>query len=342
MRKLSAFILGLCCSCVLVGASNAPDEVAEANATTIAQAKTVYVGGMTAGFTLNAGGAQVIGLCDVTAKEGAFSPAGKAGVRAGDLITKAAGIDVRNVADLNEILSKSKGKEVELTLQRGEEEIKIAVSPMQDRVSERYKIGVLIRDSVSGVGTVTYIEKDSKRFASLGHGVSGVNQQPLTMSAGEVFCCNIVGVSKGVRGKAGELRGVFLNEQNLGLAQKQCACGIFGQIDDGFDYQSLPTAYATSEEVRPGKAYIYSTVSGVTPKRYDIEIVKVDKGNRENKNYVIKIVDDELIAATGGIVQGMSGSPIMQNGNVVGAVTHVFVNDPTRGYGISVDKMLEQ
>jgi len=339
MRKLGALFFGvfLCCGATCVGkiSSVSPAFAAENNA------KTVYIGGMTAGFTLNMGGAQVIGLCEVSTKNGSESPAGAAGVRAGDIIMKAAGINVINVADLNEILNKTKGKCIDLTLQRGDEELNVEVQPVQDRVSERYKIGVLIRDSVSGVGTVTYIEKDTKKFASLGHAVSGANMPKLTMRAGDVFCCNIIGVSKGMRGKAGELRGMFLGDKSIGTAKKQCECGIFGQIDDNFDYQSLPTAYASSEEVRPGRASIYSTVSGVSPKEYSIEIVKVDKMNRENKNYVIKITDKDLIGATGGIVQGMSGSPILQNGKMVGAVTHVFINDPTRGYGINIDKMLE-
>ena len=144
-----------------------------------------------------------------------------------------------------------------------------------------------------------------------------------------------------MRGKAGELRGMFLNDKHLGSAEKLCNCGIFGIIDKDFPTSQLMSAVADSSEAKPGDAYIYSTVNGVCPKRYEIEIVKVDKNNKENKNYVIKITDDALIAETGGIVQGMSGSPILQNGKMIGAVTHVFLNDPTRGYGIAIEKMLK-
>jgi stage IV sporulation protein B len=157
-----------------------------------------------------------------------------------------------------------------------------------------------------------------------------------------VYECSIVGIHKGVRGKAGELRGMFLNDKHLGQAEKLCKCGIFGQISSDFVVDELMSAVASSCEAKPGKAYIYSTISGVEPKRYEIEIVKVDRGNKENKNYVLKITDEELIAETGGIVQGMSGSPILQGDRLIGAVTHVFLNDPTRGYGIDIDRMLEK
>ena len=149
-----------------------------------------------------------------------------------------------------------------------------------------------------------------------------------------------MGICKGVRGKAGELRGMFLNDKHFGSAEKLCDCGIFGKISGEFSVTELNSAVADSNGVKPGSAYIYSTVNGVCPQKYEIEIVKVDKLNRENKNYVIKITDDDLISETGGIVQGMSGSPIMQEGRLVGAVTHVFLNDPTRGYGIDIERML--
>ena len=157
-----------------------------------------------------------------------------------------------------------------------------------------------------------------------------------------MFGCSIVGVLKGVRGKAGELKGMFLNEVSFGKAEKLCQCGIYGQINKDYDTSNLESATADSKQVKMGKATIYSTISGIFPQSYDIEIVKVDKNNKENKNYVIKITDDDLIDQTGGIVQGMSGSPILQEGKVVGAVTHVFLNDPTRGYGIDINRMLQE
>jgi stage IV sporulation protein B len=145
-----------------------------------------------------------------------------------------------------------------------------------------------------------------------------------------------------VRGKAGELRGMFISDKQLGNADKLCSCGIFGKINEGFNLENLTQLVASSSAAMPGEAYIYSTVDGVCVERFEIEIVKVDKANKENKNYVIKITDENLIEKTGGIVQGMSGSPIIQQGKLIGAVTHVFLNDPTRGYGIDVETMLKE
>ena len=333
MRKLGVFLLGAISLAFFFNPSVCSAQ---------AEGVSVYVGGMPAGFTLTAGGVQVLGFCDVMTDSGTHSPAANAGMQAGDTILSAAGIDIENVNELNEILNKNKEKTLCLNVRRGGKVIEVEVSPAKDKLSQRYKIGVLIRDGVSGIGTVTYIEKDTGRFGALGHAVSGEGNETLKICDGVVYPCSIVGVSKGIRGKAGELRGLFLAENSLGSAEKLCTCGIYGIINKEFDKKSLKTAIASSDGVKPGKATVYSTVSGETPKEYQIEIVKVDKSNRENKNYVIKIVDDALIEQTGGIVQGMSGSPILQNNHLIGAITHVFVNDPTRGYGISIDEMLAQ
>lgn len=307
-----------------------------------ADEKMVYVGGMSAGFTLKTGGAQVIGTCEVIGENGTACPAQDAGLRAGDCIYKVAGIKVDCISELNEIVNKSQGKALEFEVGRGSETFSVKIQPIKDKTTDRYKIGVLIRDSVSGIGTVTYIDKANGRFGSLGHSVTGENKKEMQISNGTVYECSIVGVCKGVRGRAGELRGMFLNDKELGSAEKLCDCGIFGKISAEFEVDELMSIVASSDTVKPGNAYIYSTVNGVSPKKYDIEIVKVDKNNKDNKNYVIRITDDELISETGGIVQGMSGSPIIQDGKLVGAVTHVFLNDPTRGYGIDIQTMLKE
>lgn len=334
MRKLSVFLMG-----AMLGVSFTLGGTSEVTAA--AEEITVYVGGMSAGFTLKTGGAQVIGLSEVVTQSGIYSPALSAGIKTGDIIQKAGGIRVETIADLNEIVDKSKGKELKIEVVRGGETLHLSIQAVKETGSGRYKIGVLVRESVSGIGTVTYIDKNG-RFGSLGHAVVGENNHEMQISDGMVYECSIVGVSKGVRGKAGELRGMFLNDKHLGNAEKLCACGIFGQISKDFFVDDLTAAVASANEVKPGNAYIYSTVNGVCPKRYEIEIVKVDKHNKENKDYVIKITDDALISETGGIVQGMSGSPILQEGKLVGAVTHVFLNDPTRGYGINIERMLRE
>ncbi len=333
MRRLGIFILGASLSvAVTFGGFNTVNAHAED--------KMVYVGGMSAGFTLKTGGAQIIGISEVLTEEGARSPALKAGLRTGDTIYKVAGIPVQSISDLNEIVGKSKGKSLQFEIGRGEERLTLEVQPVKEKLTDKYKVGVLIRDTVSGIGTVTYIDKDSGRFGSLGHSVTGENHTEMQIYDGKVYECSIVGVNKGVRGKAGELRGMFLSDKQFGNAEKLSECGIFGKISEDFSVNQLTSAVASSYDAKPGKAYIYSTVDGVSPKKYEIEVVKVDKWSKENKNYVIKITDEELIAETGGIVQGMSGSPILQNDKLIGAVTHVFVNDPTRGYGIDIQRML--
>lgn len=335
MRKLGVLILGtaLSFSC-LFHSYNA--------LTASAEQKTVYVGGMSAGFTLKTEGAQIIGICEVVSDNGISSPALESGLRTGDTIMKVGGIRVDSINALNEIVNKSQGNTIPVEIERGKESLTLDIQPKKDKITQKYKIGVLVRDSVSGIGTVTYIDKEKGRFGSLGHTVVGENNHQMKISDGTVYECNIVGICKGIRGKAGELRGMFLSDKVFGNAEKLCNCGIFGKISKDFETDGLTSAVATSQGAKPGDAYIYSTVSGVCPKRYEIEIVKIDKNNKENKNYVIKITDSELIEETGGIVQGMSGSPILQDGKLIGAVTHVFLNDPTRGYGIDIQTMLQQ
>lgn len=333
MRRLSIFFMTatLCIGCALMGL---PNETAAA------ESHSVYVGGMSAGFTLKTGGAQIIGLSEVMTESGNTAPASQAGLRAGDIIQKAGGIRVETISELNEIVDKSKGKPLTIELTRGEEELTFTIKAVKEKSSGKYKIGVLVRESISGIGTVTYIDKKTGRFGSLGHPVVGENHKKMQISDGVVYACSIVGVSKGIRGKAGELRGMFLNDKQFGCAEKLCDCGIFGQVSKEYELADLLSVDATSALAKPGSAYIYSTISGIHPERYEIEIVKVDRNNKENKNYVLKINDEDLIYETGGIVQGMSGSPIIQDGKLIGAVTHVFLNDPTRGYGIDIGRML--
>ena len=336
MRKLSFLILGaiLSFAFVFLGQGAVIETVGETD-------KTVYVGGMSAGFTLKSGNAQVIGFCEIVTDGGVSSPALRCGLSTGDYIYKVNGVRVESAGDLNKRVNESKGKEITLDVVRGRERIDISVLPVKEKISGNYKIGVLVRDSISGIGTVTYIQKDGN-FGALGHSVVGENREEMKMCDGMVYECSIIGVCKGVRGKAGELRGMFLNDKTFGVAEKINTCGIFGKISEDFNPKELQVAQADSTDAKPGNAYIYTTVNGEEKKRFDIEIVKVDKYNKENKNYVVKISDEDLIRQTGGIVQGMSGSPILQEGKLIGAITHVFLNDPTRGYGIGIEAMLEE
>ncbi len=301
-----------------------------------------YLGGMTAGFSLSAGGAEVIGLSEVVAEDGIHRPAEEVGLRIGDLICAADGIRIRSIADMNRSLEQSNGREIVFTLKRGGETAEVGISPVKDKKNGKYKIGVLIRDTLTGIGTVTYIKKDTLAFGSLGHAVCDENNQSLEISDPKVYLCSVIGVNKGKRGKAGELRGLFLNDKRIAQAETVLDTGLYGTFEKGYDFSHLETVkLAPLSEATIGKAVIYSTIDGTFPQKYEVSIAKVDIDNRENKNFVIKVTDEKLIEETGGIVQGMSGSPIVQNGKLIGAVTHVFLNDPTRGYGIGIENMIK-
>ncbi len=336
MRKLKFYIAAAALTCTIL-CGNIECPTTQANAA----GRQYYLGGMTAGFLLSAGGAEVIELSEVIASDGLHRPAADAGIKAGDCICAVDGIAINSIKDLNNALDRSGGKEVKLIIKRNGETAEVPICPVKEKKSGNYKIGVLIRDTMSGIGTVTYIEKESRRFAALGHSVTDENHNTLKISDSKVYLCSVIGVNKGIRGKAGELRGLFINDKPLATAESVCSTGLYGTFNQSYDFSHSETVeIAPLSEACIGKAVIYSTIDGTCPQQYEISIAKVDGNNKENKNFVIKVTDKKLISETGGIVQGMSGSPIVQNGKLIGAVTHVFLNDPTRGYGIGIEKMI--
>ena len=334
MRKLKIYMTAALAALVLCTGGFAPSGIVSE-----AAGAEYYIGGMTAGFTLSAGGTEIIGLNEVVAEDGTYRPATDAGLRVGDCICAVDGICVKSISDLNAAMERSGGKTVTLVVKRAGETAEVKLTPVKEKKSGKFKIGVLIRDTLAGIGTVTYINKDTRKFGALGHAVCDENHNSLEIAGAKVYLCSVVGVNKGSRGKAGELRGMFMGQQ-LAKAEKVCESGLYGTFDKNYDYSRLETVQtAPVSEVTIGKAIIYSTVDGVFPQKYEIAIAKVDANNKDNKNFVIKVTDEKLISETGGIVQGMSGSPIVQNGKLVGAVTHVFLNDPTRRYGIAIGNM---
>ncbi len=300
----------------------------------------LYLGGFPAGFTLNTTTVEVIGICDVLTPEGMRSPARECGIKTGDIIDDINGQKIKSTNDINRILSEE-FKKFNISVVRDGEIIRFEIDPVSEMSSGVRKLGILVKDSLNGIGTVTYVDGSNRKFASLGHPVTDMKNNLVEINGGTVYGCMIYDIKKGVKGTPGELRGAFENGNVLGTAKINCGCGIYGDLSDKFDVSKLVRIEKGGiESVKIGKASIYTTLRGNEAKQYEISIVKVDKSNKDNRNFVIKIEDENLIEKTGGIVQGMSGSPIIQNGKLVGAVTHVFVNDPTRGYGISIDKML--
>ena len=297
-----------------------------------------YLGGFPLGFDLSANGALVVGLSEVICEDDVYLPAKDAGINQGDYILSLNGKRIFCASDIDEVLRSNKTDYVIAEiLSNGELFIK-KIYPKKD-LSGTYKIGVLIRDYLSGIGTVTLIAKNGC-FASLGHPIIDESGNTLGVGGGSVYKCNIIGVIKSERGKAGELNGNILRNLKVGKVIKNTNVGLIGKFEN-IKECSVSTEYTVGEP-SPGVAEVYTTISGESPKKYSISIVKVDMQEKTNKNMIIKITDERLIKYSGGIVQGMSGSPIVQNGKIVGAVTHVFLNDSTRGYAISIDKMIAE
>ncbi len=296
----------------------------------------VYLGGQTCGFNLKTRGATVVSITDVLTDEGVISPSKCAGLEIGDIILSINGNDINTASDLTTILNDFKGGFLITEILRNNAKKLLDIFPEKD-VNGNYKIGVLIREDLQGLGTVTYI-KENGEFGALGHPVANQNGEVFNVIGGDVFSSSIIGVNKAKRGKAGELKGIFLGDKPIGKITTNNQTGLFGKFEDFniSNYAKIETSQATI-----GKAEIYSTIDSNTPKKYDIEIVKTDFRGGNTKNLVIKITDKDLLNKTGGILQGMSGSPIVQNGKLVGAVTHVFINDASRGYGISIDNMIK-
>ncbi len=301
-----------------------------------AQESYYYLGGSVLGFTIKTEGATVVGTCDVITSNGLVSPCKNAGIQIGDVIYSMGNNAVNSAKDVSNVLSSYDGGEIVTKIMRDGQIKLLDVIPVKDVLGE-YKIGVYLRDDLTGLGTVTFYKSDGS-FGSLGHPVSDENGKTYSVIGGEVYSSSVIGINRATRGKAGELKGVFIGEKPIGKIIKNTQTGLYGKIDN------LDLSNKIKIEVgkaKQGNAQIYSTVDGITPKYYDIDIVKTDYFTQSNKNLVIKIADKELLKITGGILQGMSGSPIIQDGKLVGAVTHVFINDSTRGYGISIDNMIK-
>ncbi|MCM1438007.1 MAG: SpoIVB peptidase [Roseburia sp.] len=300
----------------------------------------LYLGGFPAGFVLNTQNVEVIGMCEISTENGLVCPAREGGVKSGDIIKSLNDVEIKSANQLTEAMCED-FVSYNLTLSRSGETVKLSLTPAIERSTGKKKLGLFVKDSINGIGTVTYIDKTNNKFGSLGHPVNDESGHILEINGGCLYGCSIYDVKKGLRGNPGELKGFFDNSHMFGVIKANTSCGIFGDISKDFNVSNLTRVKRGSvSEVTPGKAYIYSTLDGGNCEKYEISIVKVDADNKDKRNYVIKINDKRVLEKAGGIVQGMSGSPIVQNGKLIGAVTHVFVNDPTRGYGIGIDNML--
>lgn len=324
MKKIRYLIFAVLCVLTLPGFIGG---------TVYAEENDVYLGGMTAGFSLKTRGAFVMGISDVLTKNGVISPAKNAGIMIGDVILSIDGKDVNDAAEIEQTVQDEKEKT--MRIDRSGESLFVGIIPARD-TGGKLRLGIFIREGVNGIGTVTFIQ--GNRVASLGHPVSGQGGKPLEIRGGNLCACDITGVVKGERGAPGELRGVFNKNKVYAYTDKNIYCGVYGKINTSFDKKNLTKIEIGSGKM--GEASIFSNIEGSNPKEYKIAIIKASGTDFTDKNFVIKVTDKVLLEKTGGIVQGMSGSPIVQNGKLVGAVTHVFINDPTKGFGISIENML--
>lgn len=286
---------------------------------------------------------QVVGLelQDGTVTVAAFDEelgdaAQAAGLEVGDQILRVDGKTVSCAEDIRHALDSSKGT-VELEIRREGKQIRCKVSP--EVTADGPKLGIYLRQGVTGVGTVTWYDPQTKQFGTLGHGVNNSAGQLLSMTSGSTFRTRVAAVRKGKAGEPGQLMGCAEDRTAIGSLHTNSSQGVFGVSNVDWEGRTLQTA--NWEEIQTGKATILSTVSGNTVQEYSVEILKIyPKASSSGRNLLIKVTDPALLEATGGIVQGMSGSPIIQDGKLIGAVTHVLVNDPTTGYGIFIENML--
>jgi len=289
-------------------------------------------------------GGQLVGLelSDDTLTVAAFddtcgAAAREAGLQIGDRLLAVDGKTVTTAEDVRNALNLC-ADEAELTILRGSKRRSLKIRPTQTREGKR--LGVYLRKGIAGIGTVTFYDPESDIFGTLGHGVSDGGGTLLAMTGGMAGEARVVSVKKGRAGEPGMLRGNARGDGNLGEILKNTPQGVFGKSRRGIPGESLPIA--DFSDVKPGPATIRSTVSGGEVREYSVEILKIYPQDRPDcRNFLLRVTDPALLKATGGIVQGMSGSPIIQNGKLVGAVTHVLVNDPTRGYGIFIENMLD-
>ncbi len=308
----------------------------------------VYPGGKSLGIKISTKGALVIALCDIEAVgEKIKSPALTSGIAVGDSIMKIDGKEVSSSEDIATLVNRCDGKDITVLVERKGKEMSFKVMPVMSKNDDKYKIGLWVRDSAAGVGTLTFYDDEKNIFGALGHPITDVDTGSImTINKGEVVSSNVVSIKRGVRGNPGELRGVFTNSNgSLGKIVCNTECGVFGKGNNGLISKKFnkKLKVAFKEEVKVGKAQIITTIEGEEPELFDVLIERViNQEEPSTKSMVIKIIDPRCLEKTGGIVQGMSGSPIIQNGKIVGAVTHVLVNKPDTGYGIYMDWMIEK
>lgn len=305
----------------------------------------VVPGGQSVGVSIDLCGVYIDSLGEIeTYGQDTISPAKLAGLNPGDIIFEMDGLSVKTVEEFKTKVNnveENQNLDLKIRTKDGEIETKM-VTPVRDSNDGNMKIGVWVKDAASGVGTITYFDPKTKEFAAVGHSISDLNSDELNKISGDVFKSEIVGVRKGEEGYPGELIGVYSeNKLKIGSILSSNEFGIIGTITnlENLNNTHNPVLVGSSEEVSYGEAKIYSNVEGTKVEEYSIEIVEINAGDDSGKDIIFKVTDEALIMKTGGIVRGMSGSPIIQNDKIIGSVTHVLIKKPTMGYGVFIENM---
>lgn len=305
-------------------------------------------GGNAIGVRLNTRGVLVVAITDVIDIHGTrSSPAKDAGLKIGDCIIAINDEKIVSAEQVVEILNRIKDDEIRIRILRNNAEFETKAKSIQCLQDNSYRLGVWVRDKTTGIGTLTYINPSNKTFGALGHGITDIDTSKLlTVEDGMIMDAKVSDVTEGKKGVPGEIKGVFYRtDEVIGVIKINDEFGIYGNLEDDYlknnEIKLIPIGF--KEEVTEGRAYILTTIENNTIEKFEINIENIEKHDKANaKSMIIKITDPNLLEKTGGIVQGMSGSPIIQNGKLIGAVTHVFINDPTKGYGLFIEWMLEQ
>ena len=305
--------------------------------------RTVIPIGRAVGIKLFSDGVMVVGLSDVETQGGSESPARQCGLQEGDIITHINNTEVDSIEEVQTVLQDLSGATMSIRAVRGEKQVQMTAQAVQCSADGAYKLGAWIRDSMAGIGTVTFYDPDTGVFGALGHGINDVDTTLLMpLQSGSIMYAEVTDVKRGQSGAPGELHGTFQVSQDMGSLYANTDSGVFGMLSDKELAQGQPVEVADRSEVKVGDAVIRSNIAGDKVEEYQVEIVRVyPESAGDTRNMMIKVTDQRLLDATGGIVQGMSGSPILQNGKLIGAVTHVLINDPTQGYGILAENMLD-
>lgn len=302
---------------------------------------TVILGGQSIGVNINVDGILILGLSSFYGQDGKkHCPAKEAGLKEGDVILSVNQKDVSTATEFSNIVDQYANSEMNVEYNRNGKTYKTSIKAVKASEDGKYHLGLWARDGTTGMGTLTFID-DEGTFGALGHGISdGDTERLISPCRGNIYFASVNGVQKGTRSNPGELQGSFISAE-IGDITSNTTCGIFGKLNEK-EYDGQIVKIASKSEIKTGAATIYSSINGNSVEEFAVNIEKINYNSKGNKSMVIRITDKDLISRTGGIVQGMSGSPIIQNGKLVGAVTHVFVNDPTRGYGIFIENMLAE